>query len=461
MSDKFLPLRKSALLSERAHGIPRLQLDELLLENFFEFLGKIFLVDGDFVGVFAEPFVSHGQEALAFVLVAPAVFDEPADGFALAVDIDGRQDHGVVHAALIIVEALGLVEFAAGAAEEILVVHVEVEDAQVAVELFAYVAAEPDDFAALDGLDGGLLHDVHFNVEVADGMAAHHVAEELHGVHLLVGFVLGRGVDQTDVVVKVDAHEFLVELLRGHDTFAVEFAFLIAPLPHEFRGRSAHVDGKDVVELLDHFAFLGSQGGDLFAFLVGFPQSAGEFFQLAGEDAVHGAGGAAAVALGIDRLGNETVLLDQIDHHVPLAAVAQRIAEKVLDKTAVGLLFHRLKDGFEEVVGLFQFVPEHRVSLGELELVDVHLLDGFHPESVQSGEKPAAAAALLVSDSRSLDVIGEDAVRGLDDVPVGGGGSRAALHHGVHRQFVLRTFGKILGKLAKIFFGEVFVHNSP
>jgi uncharacterized membrane protein YGL010W len=81
-----------------------------------------------------------------------------------------------------------------------------------------------------------------------------------------------------------------------------------------------------------------------------------------------------------------------------LAAVFGRRVEEVGHGPVVKIAAGRLDDRLEVVVGPLHLVPEHGVVLGELELLEVHLLHRADAQQVEPGEQPAPAAALLVGD---------------------------------------------------------------
>ena len=55
--------------------------------------------------------------------------------------------------------------------------------------------------------------------------------------------------------------------------------------------------------------------------------------------------------------------LEQIDNHVPLAAIADEVVRKVVDKPVIDWQVGMLDRKFEVVVGLVQLVPEEEVVL--------------------------------------------------------------------------------------------------
>ena len=100
----------------------------------------------------------------------------------------------------------------------------------------------------------------------------------------------------------------------------------------------------------------------------------------------------------------ESVFLDEIDGHVPLASVADGAGQEVLDQSSVeGLVVGRLDDGLEEVVCLFDLVPVEQPRLAELELLEVVLAHHGDAEDVEDGEQPAAAGFVLLCHGGPLE----------------------------------------------------------
>ena len=155
---------------------------------------------------------------------------------------------------------------------------------------------------------------------------------------------------------------------------------------------------------------------------------------------------ARAVRLRHERLRHQAVLGDDGHEHVPLAAVLGRCVEEIADRPVVQVTAGRLDDGFEEVVGPLDLVPEHGVVLGELELLEAHLLHRAHAQQVEPGEQPAPAAALLVGDLPVVQQRGQEVVGAVDDLPVDGHVVHGHLGHRVLCQPVGRVRGEILAE---------------
>jgi hypothetical protein len=114
------------------------------------------------------------------------------------------------------------------------------------------------------------------------------------------------------------------------------------------------------------------------------------------------------------------VLGDQGGEHVPLAAVAGHRLQQEGDRAVVEVAVRGLDDRLEEVVGALELVPEHRVVLRELEVLEPGLAHDADAQQVQPREEPAAAALFLVGD---LPVVQRGRLRvvdAADDLPVDG-----------------------------------------
>jgi hypothetical protein len=102
--------------------------------------------------------------------------------------------------------------------------------------------------------------------------------------------------------------------------------------------------------------------------------------------------------------GTAPVLLHQRAEHVPLAAVPHRVGEQEGNETAVARIVEGIEDVLEEPVGFLELVPVQRISLAELEGLQVEFLDCADAHRVEAGEHPAAARALLVGAVALLDL---------------------------------------------------------
>ncbi len=95
--------------------------------------------------------------------------------------------------------------------------------------------------------------------------------------------------------------------------------------------------------------------------------------------------------LGHRVLGDDAVLADDVDEHVPLTAVADAGREDVVDRPVAVGKGGRVDDRVDEVVGSFEFVPERQMRLGEFEGIKVLLLRDDLAKQVGRREEPAAS----------------------------------------------------------------------
>jgi hypothetical protein len=65
----------------------------------------------------------------------------------------------------------------------------------------------------------------------------------------------------------------------------------------------------------------------------------------------------------VQHLRHQPVLLDQVVHHIPLAAIADGVGEHSLHQPALQVLVGQVDDVLQEVVGLLELVPEEQVGL--------------------------------------------------------------------------------------------------
>src|SRR5579862_3018682 len=92
--------------------------------------------------------------------------------------------------------------------------------------------------------------------------------------------------------------------------------------------------------------------------------------QLIAEDRVHPGRIRRALRLRHEGLGDQAVLFYQGGEHVPLAAVAGHRLQQEGDRAIVEVPARGLDDRLEEVIGALELVPEHRVVLRELEVLE-------------------------------------------------------------------------------------------
>jgi hypothetical protein len=154
------------------------------------------------------------------------------------------------------------------------------------------------------------------------------------------------------------------------------------------------------------------------------------------------------------------VLGHQGREHVPLAAVAGYRLQQEGDGAVVEIALRGLDHRLKEVVGALELVPEHRVVLRELEVLDPGLVHDPDAQQVQPREQPAAAALLLVRDLPVVQRGGQRVVDAGDDLPVDGHVVQGHLGHGVLGEPVRRVSGEILAQLFQFSGSERSVHRS-
>ena len=138
----------------------------------------------------------------------------------------------------------------------------------------------------------------------------------------------------------------------------------------------------------------------------GLVDVASKLSQLGPQNLVHPSGALVGEGLVEAPLWHDAPLLDDVDNHVPLAAVGDRVRQKEGDQSAIGGLLRvapvRLRDVVQEVVASLDLVPEEKVALAELEVVQFHFLGERNAHGIQAGEDPAPSRAPLVSDRLDL-----------------------------------------------------------
>ena len=231
-------------------------------------------------------------------------------------------------------------------------------------------------------------------------------------------------------------------------------AILIAPLPLKRLRRLAQVDGRHAINHGHHFYFEGAQRGFGSAIGVHPAQFGGKFAQFGGDQPVHVARIGAAFGLRHHRFGYDAVLFDEVDEHVPLAAVLDGVFEQVGEQTAVYRLVGRADDALQKEVRFFDFVPEHGVGLRQLKLLQAQFFHGRHAEQVQPGEHPAAAAGLLRGDLVAVQGVGKGVVGAGDDVAVGGHGVDVVFGDGVAGDAVFRVGLEVIVELLGVGGGD-------
>ncbi len=188
-------------------------------------------------------------------------------------------------------------------------------------------------------------------------------------------------------------------------------------------------------------------------------QIAGALAQQGLQGPVHRPGRGGAVGLRHGRLGDQAVLGDQGDEHVPLAAVTDRIRQQVCHRAVVHVPVRRLDDGLQEVVRPLELVPPEQVVLGELEVLHAQLPCGADPEQVEPGEHPATPALLLVGGLPVVQVVGDRVVDAGEDPPVEGDIVHGCLGDRVLHQPVHRARGELLLEQLVQIRGQTALHG--
>lgn len=189
-------------------------------------------------------------------------------------------------------------------------------------------------------------------------------------------------------------------------------AVLVNKLPRKLLGRLwrlSEQERHDERNLLDHVHFIRANDGRRDRSPVDqAAQLQRKLAELGLDDAVEDARVLCVPAVRVQALRHEAILLDEVVHHVPLAAVRNKIPEQPLHDAAVEVVLGRLDNLLEEPVGLFELVPVEEVGLGQLKRRQVVTLHEGHAEDVCRGKEPATPTRPLVGDGiafkRNLDV---------------------------------------------------------
>lgn len=124
---------------------------------------------------------------------------------------------------------------------------------------------------------------------------------------------------------------------------------LVAEGPGEgLLGGLTQSDGQDVVDLLEEFLLFLAQVLDRVALGGHAAQDDGIVTQLGEDESVEASSVGGAIGLGVDGLWNDSVALDEVDEHVPLATVADGFLEQMLDHAVVDVLVAQVDDALEE-----------------------------------------------------------------------------------------------------------------
>ena len=317
------------------------------------------------------------------------------------------------------------------------------------------VGTEPYRDALLnENLLDTVLHELVWHVEVLGGVAASHIAEVLDADLLALGVLGARIIHQAHVVLKTSrTHVLLPELNRRNLAVAVEFAILVGPFPVEGNRRLAQVDGQNTVA---GSSGVGNNRLDLGGIAVSGVHVRHGGVQHVAQLGVHFTGVLGGFGLREQVLGHSAVLLVHVHGHGPLAAIAHHVGEQVLHQAGVGRLSGSHQSGhiLKEVVDALQLVVVHRVVLGELELLQVHVLLGHETGHVQGAEQPAAAGAILMGGFAIVNDGGETALHQTSAVIIASHLVDAGGGHRVHGQTVGAALCEIAAQGIQCFAGQ-------
>ena len=262
--------------------------------------------------------------------------------------------------------------------------------------LLPCVAAHPDRTPVLDLTPRNVLHYLYRHIQVSHRPRADNVAEIAYGISLQVRVVGSGIVHQADQVPVAGCDVPFSELQRRQFAVAMELPVPVSPLPVHDCGRVAEVNTQDTIDGLECIELRLPHRVQSGLLLVQSPDRRRPLTHLIVQHVVHLARLARTLSLRHRFLGNDAVLVHQVDEHVPLARIFDRRRHKVLDDSvvygAVGGLYHR----FEHEVRALNLVPEHHIALAVFELPRVELPHRIHAEQVQPTEQPASAGRALL-----------------------------------------------------------------
>ncbi len=188
--------------------------------------------------------------------------------------------------------------------------------------------------------------------------------------------------------------------------------------PREFLGRLSQIQDQHTVHLREHPGLGLAHLADRAGLLVDLAQLHGVLAQDSRQGPIHHAGILRAGGLGHRLSRQHAVLGDEVHEVLPVPAVRGRVFQQedhvaILD-IAVAILDHV----FEERVGLLHLVPELKIDVRELEVVQIKLVQHHRLDRVETGKHPAPSAALLIADAFGLDLVAELLVVGREDFAV-------------------------------------------
>ena len=234
-----------------------------------------------------------------------------------------------------------------------------------------------------ENLTHAILHELVRHVQVFGRVSPGHITQVLDTDLLALRMLLTRIVDQAHVAFQIGGTDVLLPEFHRRDlTIAVELAVLVGPLPVEALRRLAQVNCQNAV------AGGGRFGDHRFdRSRIGIHVRDGRM-QQATQLHVHFAGVLGGFGFREQILRNGTVLLVHVHGHGPLTAVAHHVGEQMLNQTGVGRFagLHKFGHVLQEVVDALKLVVVHGIVLGELELLQTHVLLGHEAGHVQRAE---------------------------------------------------------------------------
>ena len=309
------------------------------------------------------------------------------------------------------------------------------------------VSAEPYRNALfLKNLTHAVLHELVRHVEVLGRVSPGHVAQMLDADLLALDVLLTRIVHQADIAFQIGGtHILLPELDRRDLAIAVELAILVGPLPIEALRRLAQVNRQNTVTGGDR---IGDDRIDRGRISVHMRNRG---VQHAAQLHVHLTGVLGGFGLREQILRHRAILLVHVHGHGPLAAVAHHVGQQMLHQTRIGRLagLYQSRHVLQEVVDAFQLVVVHGVVLGELELLETHVLLGYETGHVQRAEQPATAGTVLMGDGAVVHDGGETTLHQTGAIVVARHLVDAGRRDGVHGHAIVLACFEIVDELVQ------------
>ena len=189
-------------------------------------------------------------------LRSPAVLHLPLCRFALSVEVDSHESHGVCRTAVECGDAVSLVHWECCREERTVVEVVDVAVSALAVEELAHVVRAVHLLAVLQRCDGEVGNLVHRQVEILPVVSVVCVAVEVHLVSLVV--FAARVVHYHDecAVESLLAGQFLEERLRSVFLGLQRLAVLVFESECELCHRLAESEFQHVVDSAEHVGLL-------------------------------------------------------------------------------------------------------------------------------------------------------------------------------------------------------------